>query len=454
MPDSSSSQTKYLIGGPVCGAVTESSAVIKASIRNSVKRARLLLSTNSNLADPRIIEEAGRWDDPDMDYEHDIVVFLLTNLTAETQYYYGLQLDNNLDAPAQGRFKTFPPSGARRSFSFACAGCSDGDNPSAFDAIRQEPGALFFIHLGDLHYSNPKRANTAKRLNYYDRAIARSGPAALLKRLPFVYTWDDHDFFHNDTGGDKDDDTRVARLFARAAYDIYFPHYDFPNGAAQQGIYHSFQVGRALFLITDLRYNQQWYGEADGAAKTVLGQEQLAWLDGHFARAADYDLIVMTSSFPWIGDASDDHGGWADYPTARRQLANLIKQRNVTNLCQIGADAHMLAIDDGSHSGYASLPGAPGKGGFPVFVAGPLDNQGSKKGGPYSHGKSSPTGGAPGDGVASTGLFSSNRQFGLCEVVYQDANSLPVIKWSGWRVKDGLKEKKLWYEFSGGRTAP
>ena len=39
----------------------------------------------------------------------------------------------------------------------------------------------------------------------------------------------------------------------------------------------------------------------------------------------------------------------------------------------MSGDAHMLAVDDGSHT----------PGGFPVMHASPLDKKGSIKGGPY-----------------------------------------------------------------------
>ena len=47
----------------------------------------------------------------------------------------------------------------------------------------------------------------------------------------------------------------------------------------------------------------------------------------------------------------------------------------------LSADAHMLAIDDGSNNKPPT-----GAGGFPVFHASPLDRRRSTKGGPYSHG--------------------------------------------------------------------
>ena len=48
----------------------------------------------------------------------------------------------------------------------------------------------------------------------------------------------------------------------------------------------------------------------------------------------------------------------------------------------VAGDAHMVAIDDGTHSGFAG-PGS----GFPVLHAAALDRLGSVKGGDFSHGK-------------------------------------------------------------------
>lgn len=44
----------------------------------------------------------------------------------------------------------------------------------------------------------------------------------------------------------------------------------------------------------------------------------------------------------------------------------------------------MLALDDGTHSQYSTLPGAPARG-FVVAHAAPMDRRPTRKGGPYSH---------------------------------------------------------------------
>ena len=76
----------------------------------------------------------------------------------------------------------------------------------------------------------------------------------------------------------------------------------------------------------------------------------------------------------------------------------------------ISGDAHMVAIDDGTHNAY----GADGPG-FPVFHAGALDRPGSLKGGPYSEGA------LPGGG-----------QFGVIEVTDHGHDLQVRLTGRGW----------------------
>jgi hypothetical protein len=94
-------------------------------------------------------------------------------------------------------------------------------------------------------------------------------------------------------------------------------------------------------------------------------------------------VVLWVSSTPWIGvdDVGDD--SWAGYPDARRRVADAIADAGMQDsLMMVAGDAHMVAIDDGSHSDYSSSQA----GGFPVLQAAALDRPGSMKGGPYSEG--------------------------------------------------------------------
>ncbi len=105
----------------------------------------------------------------------------------------------------------------------------------------------------------------------------------------------------------------------------------------------------------------------------------------------------------------------------------------------ISADAHMVAIDDGSHAGYA----AGGRGGFPVFQAGALESSESEKGGPYSHGTEQ---GQVGPGLAG------NRQFGVFEIDYNGA--APRVVWTAFRAEkeSSAVTPLLRHEFSARQT--
>jgi hypothetical protein len=82
------------------------------------------------------------------------------------------------------------------------------------------------------------------------------------------------------------------------------------------------------------------------------------------------------------------------------------------------ADAHMVAIDDGTHN-----RGATGAGGFPIFHAAPLDRSNSHKGGNnYSH-----------------GVFDNHSgQYGLVEIIDDGRSPAARIKIIGKRMGSEL----------------
>jgi hypothetical protein len=86
----------------------------------------------------------------------------------------------------------------------------------------------------------------------------------------------------------------------------------------------------------------------------------------------------------------------------------------------LSGDAHMLAIDDGTNSDYASNGGA----GFPVMHAAALDRPGAVKGGPYSE-----------------GAYPGAGQFGL--VMVDDAGDTIAVTLSGrdWRGREIVRHR-------------
>lgn len=137
----------------------------------------------------------------------------------------------------------------------------------------------------------------------------------------------------------------------------------------------AFTIGRIRFVLSDTRSHR--------TDTTMLGGDQLHWLiDELVTSSQTHAGVVWVNPTPWIADAGPDADNWSAYADERQQIADALTDADVGNVIIVSGDAHMVAIDDGTSSGYASN----GDTGFPVLHAAPLDRRGSVKGGPYSHG--------------------------------------------------------------------
>lgn len=371
------------------GAVTTGEATVVAELARPAGIARLMVAANGEgVSWPAAAGTAGG---------DGIVRLRATGLEPDTAYQYVIAVDGAADrSRGNGRFRTMPTGPA--SFTVAVASCArTGSNGAVFDAIRAVDPVLY-INAGDLHYGNPSSNDVAVFGDLYRQTLTAAAQAALYRAVPIGYVWDDHDYGPNNGGADA-----PTRNAARGAYTSYVPHY--PRQDPGAAIYQAFTIGRVRFVLTDNR--------SERTATSLLGERQLAWLKRELVTAsAAHAVVVWVNPDPWIAAPEDGADHWGGYPEERRALADVIAA-HVDNLIMVSGDAHMVALDDGSHSGYGTA-GGPG---FPVLQAGALDRPGSVKGGPYSH-----------------GTFPGGGQFGTIAVTDDNAAEV-VVELTGrtWR---------------------
>jgi len=388
--------------GPWSGGVTPTSALVKAKLVEEGLDARLAVATDPALKS-RFYVGPLRSDTN----HHRVVEFPLSGLKPNTQYYYALEIKGRIDKRKQGQFRTFPMAPA--SFSFAFASCARTASTSdVFDTIRGNH-PLFFMNMGDFHYLNISSNDPARFRAAYDLVLSSPQQSSLYRNIPFVYIWDDHDF-----GGNNSNRKASSHEAALKTYEEYVPHYPLASGEGDVPIYQTFTVGRAKFILTDLRSERDEAKKKDTAEKTMMGAKQKTWFKQELLSARDqYPLIFWVSSVPWLGQAhtnyyrsvrtnqfgfihhtnltgratrrlrppgDEDH--WAVYSHERREIADFIKSNHISGVCILHGDAHMLGADDGTDSDFATDGGAP----LPVMCAAPLDQDPSIKGGPYSQG--------------------------------------------------------------------
>lgn len=354
------------------GGTSPEQTTVVARLRSPHDRVRITLATRSDFSDAR----SSPWSPADT-RTHLVVRATFTGLRPDTTYHYAVESAEGLDLVRAGSVRTFPLGAA--DFSVAFGSCArTGSDGAVFDAIRSER-ALAYISTGDLHYANVARNDERAFRAALDSSLGSPSQSALYRSTTVGYVWDDHDYAANDANEDA-----VTRPAAQAVYRQYVPHFALPGGERSGPIHQAFSIGRVRFLMTDNRSTRSPQTAVDDAAKHMLGPDQEQWLVRELTAARGRgEVVVWVNPSPWIGAPVAQADTWAGYATQRSRIADAIADTGMADrLVMVSGDAHMLAVDDGTHTDYSSR----GAGGFPLIQAAPLDRPPGVKGGPYTDG--------------------------------------------------------------------
>lgn len=401
------------------GGTTPTSVSIRARLDENSEHVRLALSKSQDMSGAVYSGEMVA----DKHENRRVLAFTFDGLKPDTRYYYAVEADGHMDTSRQGTLRTALQGPG--TFSFAFASCArSGSNGAVYDAIR-ESDPLFFLAIGDWFYGDIATNNPDLYRAAYQDTLTRPAQAALYRSTSTGYVWDDHDY-----GGNNADRDSPSREAATTVYRELVPHYPLPAGEGNAAIYQAFTAGRVRFIMTDTRSERTAASAPDGPEKSMLGSQQKEWLKSELLAARDrYALIVWVNPDPWIDLASAGADTWGGYDTERRELADFIADNGIRNILMLSGDAHMLAIDDSTHSDYSAKGGAA----FPVFHAAALDRPGHVKGGPYSE-----------------GAYPGAGQFGLVTI---DDSGGPEVKVS-LSGRNWTSEEIVSYEFTvSGRAA-
>lgn len=393
------------------GATTDTTAWVRGKVTGA--STRLALSLSSTLASPTYTAATVPTADG-------IVSFALTGLEPGVRYYYALEDDGVLDTAASGTFLTHPvAAGQRASYVFGAAGDAGltgagddsyittqvSDNP-VFDTMRAQSLAddwLFFAHLGDLHYRNISTADAALYRAGYDDVLTFNGTGVTARQGQFfrgtamTYAWDDHDF-----GPNNSDRTHVGNATANSVYRERVPHYTLP---AADGIYQTWQIGRVLYIASDVRSYRDPNADPASTSKTMLGTGQKAWMESVLTASSGAEALVWITPSRWLADDASTGDSWNSFIHERRDVIEMFGDTGwLPRMIQLTADKHNLSIC----SGPANLHG-----GFPIYMLASLDS---------SYGVP-----APGYDIGSIG---GRQQYGTIAV--RDSGHTIALTGTGW----------------------
>ena len=371
------------------GATTPATAWVRAKIDGAA--ARLAVADNAALTGAvYVTTDAGTH--PDSMWS-----FRPAGLTADTRYWYAVEVDGVLDMSWSGTFKTHPPLGVPCTYEFVAVGDaglggvgveSTGavDDPQyvvgrvsnhpVFDTLTDRSAEwLFAAHLGDAHYLDPgsgvhiagvgvetHREAYDRNLTFNNTLGANARQGRLWRNLPITYCWDDHDF-----AGDNSDSTSIGKPGAQQAYRERVPHYPVPAGGP---IYQSWEVGRVLHLVSDVRSDRSPSTDPASPGKGMLGATQLAWMSGVLGTSTA-EFLVWHMPKPWPSTPTGGGESWGSYTDERTTLLEMFRDLGwAGRMVALSGDYHGLAIDTGTLTeGF----GDPSYGSAPTMTVASLD---------------------------------------------------------------------------------
>lgn len=342
------------------GAQT-SNRIAVAVKTSSIASARYKIATNEDMTEGVIF---GAPATPDADgYIH----MLMDGLSPNTQYHYGIEYTlpdaSVIPATRLGSPRTHPTPGQPATFSWGWGSCFDHFKAGLTSSIAgpfarmmaRKP--LFWFHLGDYHYKDNLTSSQASHRADFEEVLASSvGLRMIHAEVPVYVTPSDHC-----GGGGNNAASGPWTLPNLNARKQVIPIPD--DRPVADAVYHSFEVGRILFIVTDTRSKAV-------AGVTRMGEAQKTWFREQMMRPHPVKVWVQEATFidnlPLVADGDK----WQDVPTEKAWIGNVIDTEGVGLIFTIHGDQHAISADDGSHNPH---------GGFPSFCAAPFRNNTSIK---------------------------------------------------------------------------
>jgi alkaline phosphatase D len=318
--------------GPMVGAVTPTE--IPVWIRASGPfECWLEYGEDPTLAEPLRTERVTA--SKDNDY---CVVLRMSGLKPATRYHYRVYVHEGI---ADG-FGNFPPfsaqtapeerfSGRVRVSFGSCSRWREDPVQPIWQAVEDlEPDLFFWI--GDNIYGDALDPDILAEEYRRQREVVGLQP--LLRTVPHLATWDDHDF-----GINNSDRTSPVKEGALKVFKQYWanPAFGLPD---TPGVFCKYSYGPVDFFFLDGRYYRDPNEAPDIPGKTHLGAAQLAWLkQGLKESGAVFKVLISGSGFN--GGKGPGADSWESYLHERTELLNYIRDEEVGGVLLMSGDTHV-----------------------------------------------------------------------------------------------------------------
>lgn len=252
---------------------------------------------------------------------------------------------------------------------FGFGSCNDQNQPQPLWKLIQARSPQLFLMMGDNVYAS--KSQNRPIIDQYIKLNENTDYLALREAVPFMATWDDHDFGQSDGGADNPYKQEARKIFGQ-----YWTYLKNIMPKDQGPIYHSRLIGegkkRVQIIMLDTRYDRSslvknepppsLITSSDNTAAVTTSQavnkpvaykpntdpkaqmlsaEQWRWLGSELKKPAELRIIVSSIQF-----IADDHGfeKWGLFPLEKKKFLNLLNQNNIRNAVILSGDRHLASV--------------------------------------------------------------------------------------------------------------
>lgn len=272
--------------------------------------------------------------------EHDFVAkFHVVGLTPGTRYQYKIERlePGGATVVAGGtpefHFTTVPASRNGQVLNVAFLSCvNDTTDPIWQEMARHDLNLLCFG--GDTPYADT--GNLLDLRNKHRHLLQRPALAALGRSVPFVGTWDDHDFGLNNANGKSAAELKENTRRAFIEYRVQDQY-----GSGDEGIYQKADRGAMEVFLLDARwYSQTGPSPISPKQSTCFGNDQWQWLLESL-RNSEAPFKVLLQGQIWQDKKNRETDDMHTYYAERDALLDFIKKERIPGVVLVGGDIHV-----------------------------------------------------------------------------------------------------------------
>ncbi|HLT91754.1 MAG TPA: alkaline phosphatase D family protein [Woeseiaceae bacterium] len=268
---------------------------------------------------------------------HDHCVVLRSPpLEPDTRYRYRILIDGREDDYLKDLpplyLRSAPEGPARFSVAFgSCAQYRDDPVQAVWAGVEAVNPALF-LWLGDNVYIDSTHESVMAECYRRQRNVLSAVP--VLRKIPQLATWDDHDYCLNDQ-----DRRNPAKEQALAVFRRYWanPAYGEPGNP---GTYFRYHYGGVDFFFLDVRYYRAPNDAPDDGSKTMLGPVQLEWLKAGL-RASKAPFKVLASGSGWSAAKGPSGDAWSSHLAERNRIFDFLVEEGIGGVILLSGDTHV-----------------------------------------------------------------------------------------------------------------